>query len=374
VEHLRKEYDDVDAVKDITLVVEDGEFLVLVGPSGCGKSTTLRMIAGLEAVTDGTVRIGDRDVTDVEPKDRSIPMVFQNYALYPHMTAAENMRFGMKSVSDYSDEEIDRRVTEAAETLDISELLDRKPKELSGGERQRVAIGRALMWEPKVFLLDEPLSNLDAKLRVQMRAELLKLHRELDTTTVYVTHDQTEAMTMGDRVAVLENGTLQQVAPPQELYDYPMNRFVAEFIGEPAMNVFPVQVREQNDSYVADHAGFTIHLPDGDGLERASGSTVWFGVRPEDVSLSSNLPVSATTFEAEVTVREPLGELLLLHCRVGDDELQVKVEPRSEIHPKDSIKVGFNDERLHLFDMGTGEALYHSTPRERDISEVVESE
>jgi len=374
LQNLRKKYDDVVAVKGVDLEVEDEEFLVLVGPSGCGKSTTLRMIAGLEDVTDGTVQIGDRVVNGVEPKDRSIAMVFQNYALYPHMTAAENMRFGMKSVSDFSGEEIAQRVEEAAETLDIPELLDRTPSELSGGERQRVAIGRALVREPKVFLLDEPLSNLDAKLRVQMRAELLKLHRELDSTTVYVTHDQTEAMTMGDRVAVLDDGLLQQVAPPQELYDFPVNRFVAEFIGEPAMNVFPVDVRERDGHYVADHDGFTIRLPAGEGLAEASGSTVSFGVRPEDVSLASNLPGGVDTFDAEVTVTEPLGELLLLHCRVGDHELRVKVEPRSDVRAGETIQIGFNEERLHLFDADTGEALYHSTAREREVSELVGTE
>ena len=373
LQNLKKRYDDVVAVQGIDLEVADGEFLVLVGPSGCGKSTTLLMIAGLEDITEGTLKIGGRTVNDVPPKDRSIAMVFQNYALYPHMTAAQNMKFGMKSVSDFSDAEIDRRVDDAAETLDIPELLDRKPKELSGGERQRVAIGRALVREPKVFLLDEPLSNLDAKLRVQMRAELLKLHGELDTTTIYVTHDQTEAMTLGDRVAVLNDGELQQVAPPQELYDYPTNRFVAEFIGEPAMNVLPVDVRSRDRTYVAEHDGFSVSLPDGEGLDAASESTVTLGVRPEDVSLASNLS-TADPFEAEVTVREPLGELLLLHCRVGDDELQVKVEPRSRIETGDRIELGFNEERLHLFDARTGDVLYHSTPRTRARADALPTE
>lgn len=363
--NVKKQYDDVIAIRGIDLEVQDGEFLVLVGPSGCGKSTTLRMIAGLEDITSGTLQIDDKVVNDVPPEDRDIAMMFQNYALYPHMTAAENMKFGMKSVSDFSTKEIDNRVEEAAEILDISELLDRKPAELSGGERQRVAIGRAIVREPKVFLLDEPLSNLDAKLRVQMRAELLQLHNDLNVTTIYVTHDQTEAMTLGDRVALLDDGELQQVAAPQELYDFPNNKFVAEFIGEPAMNVFPVEVNEQNGGYIAQHEGFEIKLPSGDGLAAASNSSVSLGIRPEDISLASNLPDETETFEIEATVREPLGELLLLHCEIGNDEITVKVEARSNIQTGDTIEVGFNMDRLHLFDE-SGDAIYHSTTLEAD--------
>ncbi|CQH56480.1 ABC-type transport system ATP-binding protein (probable substrate glycerol-3-phosphate) [Halobacterium hubeiense] len=359
LQDLEKQYDDVSAVEGIDLEVEDGEFLVVVGPSGCGKSTTLRMIAGLEDVTAGTITISGEDVTARPPKDRDIAMVFQNYALYPHMTAAENMKFGMRSVSEYSDAEIDERVADAADTLDIADLLDRRPEALSGGERQRVAIGRALVREPSVFLLDEPLSNLDAKLRVQMRAELLKLHRELDATTVYVTHDQTEAMTLGDRVAVLNDGRLQQVASPQRLYDFPENRFVAGFIGEPAMNVVPVEVRERGGDVVADQGGFVQPLPNGNAAAELVGQQAAFGVRPEDVSLATNLPAGAATFRATVTVREPLGELLLLHCEVGGAELQVKVEPRSDIYSGDTVELGFDDQRLHLFD-DTGDAVYHS--------------
>jgi len=325
------------------------------------------MIAGLEDATDGRIAIGGEDVTDQPPKDRDIAMVFQNYALYPHMTAAENMKFGMRSVSEFSADEIEARVEDAANTLDIIDLLDRKPEALSGGERQRVAIGRALVREPAVFLLDEPLSNLDAKLRVQMRAELLKLHRELDATTVYVTHDQTEAMTLGDRVAVLNDGRLQQVAPPQQLYDFPANRFVAGFVGEPAMNVVPVEVARRGGSVVADHGGFVQPLPNGDAVADLVGQQATFGVRPEDVSLASNLPAGTQTFDATVTVREPLGDLLLLHCEVGGAELQVKVEARSDIYTGDSVELGFDDERLHLFDQ-SGDAVYHSarqsTPRQ----------
>jgi len=364
---LEKQYDAVSAVEGIDLDVHNGEFLVVVGPSGCGKSTTLRMIAGLEDATDGRIAIGGEDVTDQPPKDRDIAMVFQNYALYPHMTAAENMKFGMRSVSEFSADEIEARVEDAANTLDITDLLGRKPEALSGGERQRVAIGRALVREPAVFLLDEPLSNLDAKLRVQMRAELLKLHRELDATTVYVTHDQTEAMTLGDRVAVLNDGRLQQVAPPQQLYDFPANRFVAGFVGEPAMNVVPVEVARRGGSVVADHGGFVQPLPNGDAVADLVGQQATFGVRPEDVSLASNLPAGTQTFDATVTVREPLGDLLLLHCEVGGAELQVKVEARSDIYTGDSVELGFDDERLHLFDQ-SGDAVYHSarqsTPRQ----------
>ncbi|ELZ85426.1 glycerol-3-phosphate ABC transporter ATP-binding protein [Haloferax gibbonsii ATCC 33959] len=364
IQNLRKTYDDVRAVKGIDLEIDDGEFLVVVGPSGCGKSTTLRMLAGLESVTDGSIAIGDRVVNEVPPKDRSIAMVFQNYALYPHMTAAENMKFGMKSASEFSGDEIERRVEEATETLDIAHLRDRKPKELSGGERQRVAIGRALVREPDVFLMDEPLSNLDAKLRVQMRAELLKLHRDLETTTVYVTHDQTEAMTLGDRVAVLEDGRLQQVAAPQELYDYPSNQFVAGFVGEPAMNFIPASVRQRGDEHVATAPGLSLTLPAGSGLDGIDDDGLTLGVRPEDVSLVSNRAAASESFTAEVTVTEPLGELLLLHCRLGDEEIRVKVEPRSRIAAGDIVELAVDTDRLHLFD-SDGDAVYHSSVPEQ---------
>jgi len=366
---LTKRFDDVTAVDDIDLEVQNGEFLVLVGPSGCGKSTTLRMIAGLEDITSGDLHIGDRRVNDLEPKERSIAMVFQNYALYPHMTGAENMKFGMKSVSDYTSAEIDERVREAAGILDIEELLDRRPSELSGGERQRVAIGRAIVREPDVFLLDEPLSNLDAKLRVQMRAELLQLHRELDATTLYVTHDQTEAMTLGDRVAVLNDGEIEQVDPPQLLYDYPATRFVAEFIGSPAMNILPVELVSDDTDVSVRHEQFELPLPNADSFT-AQPKSAFFGIRPEDISLATNVADDVPTFEAEVTVTEPLGESLLIHCRVGDDEIHVKAAARSSIDPGDRLELGVDEERLHVFD-GTGEAIYHSSPRGHASSDAV---
>jgi multiple sugar transport system ATP-binding protein len=369
IDGLTKEFDDVTAVENVTLDIESGEFIVFVGPSGCGKSTTLRMIAGLESITSGELRIGGQRVNDLPPKERNIAMVFQNYALYPHMTGAENMKFGMKSVSDYTDAEIDERVQEAAEILDIPELLDRRPKELSGGERQRVAIGRALVREPEVFLLDEPLSNLDAKLRVQMRAELLQLHQELDATTLYVTHDQTEAMTLGDRVAVLNDGHIEQVDPPQVLYDYPETRFVAEFIGSPAMNLVPIDLMYDGDDVRASHEAFELSLPNGDRFtgRPASGH---LGIRPEDVSLAANAPADAQTFEAEVSVTEPLGESLLIHCYVGSDELHIKAEARSAISPGDVLELAVDEARLHVFD-DAGDAAYHSSTRGEAASDTV---
>jgi multiple sugar transport system ATP-binding protein len=363
---VRKEFGDVVAVEDVDLEVADGAFVVVVGPSGCGKSTTLRLIAGLETATDGEILMGDRDVTAVEPKDRDVAMVFQNYALYPHMTARRNITFGMKSTGDFDDDEIDRRVKEAAEVLDIADLLDRKPSELSGGERQRVALGRALVRDPEVFLMDEPLSNLDAKLRIKMRAELAKLHDEFGTTTIYVTHDQTEAMTLGDEVVVMNDGTVQQIDTPQRLYDYPETRFVAEFIGDPAMNMLPVTVERGEGGYEATSPAFRIPLPDGDGLEAAAGSEALLGVRPENLSLAAS--EDDGTFAADVTVTEPLGDSLLLECRAADHVFKVHAEPRTTVEPGDRVWLTYDAERLHLFDPETGEARYHagaSVPEDR---------
>lgn len=358
---VQKRFGDLTAVNGVNLTVEDGEFLVLVGPSGCGKSTLLRTIAGLEEATEGAVIIGNRDMTNVEPKNRHVAMVFQNYALYPHMTARRNMTFGMKSFGSFTDEEIDNRVAEAAEMLDIVDLLDRKPAELSGGEQQRVAMGRALLRDPAVFLLDEPLSNLDAKLRDQMRAELTKLQNELGKTTIYVTHDQTEAMTLGDRVAVMDSGQIQQVDPPQTLYDFPRNRFVAEFIGSPRIDTFPVTIDREDNGFVARRGVLQVNLPAQSLLEDFVGTEMILGVRPEDVYLtrySDFRPVS----DIEVTVTEPLGDSLVMYGEAEDIEIILQTKPREVFEPGDSYEIGFDTERLHLFDPTTGNTVYHSDP------------
>ena len=360
---LRKEFDDVTAVNGIDLEIKDGEFLVVVGPSGCGKSTTLRLLAGLEQATDGEIRMSGTDVVDVEPKDRNVAMVFQNYALYPHMNGRRNITFGMKSTSDFTDDEIDERLEEAAEILDITDLLDRKPQAMSGGERQRVALGRAIVRDPDVFLMDEPLSNLDAKLRIQMRAELSKLHQELQTTTVYVTHDQTEAMTLGQRVVVMNDGEIQQVAPPQQLYDFPANRFVAEFIGDPAMNMFDTRVQPEGEEYALEHSNFRIVPPDAGPLADKRNTSVVLGIRPEDLYLVSETSGEFPgQIEATVEVTEPLGDSLLLECRVGSDLIKVHSKPRSRIDSGDIVELAYDPERLHAFERETGDTLYHSAP------------
>ena len=362
---LTKSFDDVTAVSGIDLEARDGEFLVLVGPSGCGKSTTLRCIAGLETLTDGSLHIGTTEVTSLPPKDRSVAMVFQDYALYPHMTAAENMRFGLSSSGDYSSDEIESKVETAGEVLGIGELLNRRPGKLSGGEQQRVAIGRAIVREPEVFLLDEPLSNLDAKLRIEMRAELLQIHRELDATTLYVTHDQTEAMTLGDRVAVMNGGQIEQVSPPQTLYDFPQTRFVAEFVGNPAMNVLPVTIDQRGESFYAVHDGFDVKLPVDETLERLAGDNQQLGIRPEDISIVDDDRSDA--IQTEVITREPLGESLLLRVAVAGNQFQMKAEPRTALSPGDTTTVAFDTERLHLFDPADGTTVYHAA-RAEEIS------
>jgi multiple sugar transport system ATP-binding protein len=353
---LNKKYDEVHAVKDVNLHIRDKEFVVLVGPSGCGKSTTLRMVAGLEEITGGEIVIGDRVVNDLPPKDRDIAMVFQNYALYPHMTVYDNMAFGLK-MRKFPKAEIEQRVREAAEILSIQELLKRKPRQLSGGQRQRVAVGRAIVRHPQVFLFDEPLSNLDAKLRVQMRVELKRLHDRLETTAIYVTHDQVEAMTLGDRVVVMKDGWVQQVGEPLELYGQPANRFVAGFIGSPAMNFVDVTINDGNGALWAESAGLRVRVPParGDRLRPYKGQRVTLGIRPEDLR-----PVAASDpdgFEAVVDVVEPLGSEILLDVKAGNSSLVARVEPTMRVKVHESIRLAMAPERIHFFDAKTEAAV-----------------
>ncbi len=349
----------VTAVSDVNLEIEDKEFLILVGPSGCGKSTTLRMIAGLEEISEGEVYIGDTLVNEVAPKDRDIAMVFQNYALYPHMTVFENMAFGLRLRKTPKDE-IKRRVEEAARILDIEHLLQRKPKALSGGQRQRVALGRAIVREPKVFLMDEPLSNLDAKLRVQMRSEIGKLHRRLQTTFIYVTHDQTEAMTMGSRIVVMKDGFVQQVATPQALYDTPANMFVAGFIGSPQMNFFEAVLDKEDGNVVLKFANNTIVLPEGkakalEGKEEYFGKTVVVGLRPEsihdDEAHIATMPQSLLKVHVDNT--EMMGSETYLYLVADKNSMVAKVNRRSTAQVGDDITVAIDANKLHLFDKET---------------------
>ncbi|MGM0446024.1 MAG: ABC transporter ATP-binding protein [Bacillota bacterium] len=363
-ENVTKRFGDVVAAKDQNLEIRDKEFLVLVGPSGCGKSTDLRMIAGLEEISEGKIKIGDTVVNDIPPKDRDIAMVFQNYALYPHMNVYDNMAFGLK-LRKFPKEEIERRVQEAAEILSIEPLLERKPKQLSGGQRQRVALGRAIVREPKVFLMDEPLSNLDAKLRVQMRTELSKLHNRLKTTIVYVTHDQTEAMTMGDRIVVLKDGYIQQVDEPLELYNHPNNMFVAGFIGSPAMNFLDAKIEKEGEDYYADGFGaFRIKVPDkfSDKVKDYVNKRVVFGIRPEnltDARINHDLDVTEdNSFEAEVDVVEPMGSEIYLYLAIDEHTMIARVEAESDAQVGDKIKLGVYTQKMHIFDNETEDALF----------------
>jgi len=356
-DHVTKRFGDVVAVNDLSLEVRDEEFLVLVGPSGCGKTTALRMIAGLEEQTSGDIRIGDRVVNDVPPKDRDIAMVFQNYALYPHMNVYDNLAFGLK-LRGTPRVEIDRRVAEAGEMLGIGHLMKRKPKELSGGQRQRVAVGRAIVREPAVFLMDEPLSNLDAALRIDTRAQLQKLHQRIRRTTVYVTHDQVEAMTMGDRIAVMRDGLLQQLDTPQVLHDAPANLFVAGFIGSPAMNFFPAKVVGTVDAPIADAGFFSAPVKGVAG--RALGRDVVVGIRPEDiedlstVAQNGHLPV-----DGRVEVVEFLGNEFQLHLKAEGAEKTfiARVSTKTQTQPGAAIRVGFDLRKMHVFDRKSEEAL-----------------
>ena len=351
-----------EAVKDFNLEIADQEFIIFVGPSGCGKSTTLRMIAGLEDISSGELKIGDRVVNDVEPKDRDIAMVFQNYALYPHMTVYDNMAFGLK-LRKMPKDEIDRKVKHAAEILDLTSLLERKPKALSGGQRQRVAMGRAIVRNPKVFLMDEPLSNLDAKLRVQMRIEIAKLHQTLGTTIIYVTHDQTEAMTLGTRIVVMKDGVVQQVDTPQNLYDKPQNLFVAGFMGSPQMNFLDAEVDVQGDKVFLKVAGQSIPLPPAKAKKLIdggyNGKTVTFGIRPEDLYDSEMFIETSpqSVFETTVRVYELLGAEVYLYFDLDKFSMTARVDSRTTARPGDKVKFAMDVEKIHVFDKETEQII-----------------
>jgi len=355
---INKFYDVVHAVKDVNLQIRDKEFVVFVGPSGCGKTTTLRMVAGLEAISSGVISIDGQVVNDLPPMDRDIAMVFQNYALYPHMSVYDNMAFGLK-MRKFPKAEIVKRVREAADILGIGEYLKRKPRQLSGGQRQRVALGRAIVRHPRVFLFDEPLSNLDAKLRVQMRVELKKLHLRLGTTAIYVTHDQVEAMTLGDRVVVMKDGLVQQVGEPLDLYNTPANRFVAGFIGSPAMNFAKVTMADGNGRLTARNSGFEIEVPaaHANRLRAHAGHEVTLGIRPEDLHVATDADPAGLAFPSKVEVVEQLGSEILLDVRVGDDTMVAAVEPTVRAKVQDQLRLAVNPARMHFFDAKTEAAI-----------------
>jgi multiple sugar transport system ATP-binding protein len=360
-DHVYKRFGDVVAVNDLNIDIKDKEFLVLVGPSGCGKSTALRCLAGLEEISEGQIKIGERVVNDIPPKDRDIAMVFQSYALYPHMSVFDNMAFGLK-LRKMDKAEIKRRVDDAAGILGIEDLLERKPRQLSGGQRQRVALGRAIVREPNVFLLDEPLSNLDAKLRVQTRAEISKLHKQLETTFIYVTHDQTEAMTMADRIAVMKLGVLNQVDTPQNLYDSPVNKFVAGFIGSPSMNFFDGALSQSDGKIFFDGGGFNLEIPDAkkDVYAPHTGKAVTFGIRPEDIHNPDFMPagIIPAKVEAKVEVTELMGNEIFVYLNTGNHAGYIaRVDPRSKYEFGDDVQVAFNMENFHIFDKETEEAI-----------------
>jgi multiple sugar transport system ATP-binding protein len=358
LKQINKFYDSVHAVKDVNLQIRDKEFVVFVGPSGCGKTTTLRMIAGLEAISSGDISIGGQVVNDLAPMDRDIAMVFQNYALYPHMSVFDNMAFGLK-MRKFEKSEIATRVKQAADILGIEELLKRKPRQLSGGQRQRVALGRAIVRHPQVFLFDEPLSNLDAKLRVQMRVELKKLHQRLGTTAVYVTHDQVEAMTLGDRVVVMKDGWVQQVGEPLELYNQPANKFVAGFIGSPAMNFSTVTLTERDGRLAAVNNGMSIEVPPHliDRVKPHTNQQMTLGIRPEDLRVANGSDPAGLTFDSKVEVIEQLGSEILLDVRVGDGTMVASVEPTTRTKMQDTLRLAMNPARLHFFDAKTEAAV-----------------
>ncbi|WP_277552964.1 ABC transporter ATP-binding protein [Halobaculum limi] len=381
---VTKQYGDVTAVEDMNLDIEDGEFITLVGPSGCGKSTTMEMIAGLTTPSSGTVTIGERDVTYLPPKDRGISMVFQNIALFPHMDVYDNISFGLR-LRNYEKEEIDRRVENAARIVQMEGMLDRMPDEMSGGQRQRVAIARAIVREPDVFLMDEPLANLDAKLRVHMRTELQRLHKELETTIIYVTHDQAEAMTMSDRIAVLNEGELQQFAPPLTCYNEPANEFVAGFIGSPSMNFTSGELTTTGFSSEYYDVSFDVN-----NVGASPGDTVTLGVRPEDVyptEFIDDATDPTETMEVEVDVLEPMGDEIFVYLlldedvdtgmggsAVGDDSLLMSVSPDSELAEGDKLEVVLDRAKIHLFDDATSQALVHGVSRVAETTADAASE
>ncbi len=355
-----KRFGDVEVITDLNMEVADKEFVVFVGPSGCGKSTSLRMLAGLEEITEGEILIGGRVVNDVPPKDRDIAMVFQSYALYPHMSVYDNMAFGLK-LRKTPKAEIERRVKEAAETLGLTNFLDRKPKALSGGQRQRVAVGRAIVREPSVFLMDEPLSNLDAKLRVSARAEITKLHKRLGTTFIYVTHDQVEAMTMGDRIAVLSDGVLQQIDTPLNLYGNPLNVFVAGFIGSPSMNFFDATMVSEENKLILDTGDFRVQIPDEikGAYQGYAGKQVIFGLRPEHIHAPEYAPpsIAAAPVEGTVELVELLGHELHLYMSVGKNSLVATVDTRTSARIGNKVGLVMDMSRMHLFDKETELAI-----------------
>lgn len=355
LDDIRKVYgDDIVAVETFDLEIDDGEFITIVGPSGSGKSTILRMIAGLEDITGGEISIGDQRVNDVPPQDRDIAMVFQNYALYPHMSVEQNMSYGLKLNSDLSDDEIESRVGDAAEMLGIEDQLNKKPSELSGGQQQRVATGRAIVRDPSAFLMDEPLSNLDAKLRVHMRTELQRIQENLNTTTVYVTHDQEEAMTMSDRVVILDGGKLQQVGTPKEVFYEPVNKFVAEFIGSPSMNFF--DVRLENSTLVGSDVTYTVSAAYAERIEtRGTDNEFTLGIRPEHMAFADEN--DSNTIDAVLEVQEPVGDDNYLYLRRGGTEFKMRVLGQIDYSEGDEIQVSFDESDMHIFDRATGQNL-----------------
>ncbi len=359
-DHVSKRFGDVVAVNDLNIYIEDKEFLVLVGPSGCGKTTALRLLAGLEDITEGQISIGKRVVNDLAPKDRDIAMVFQSYALYPHMTVFDNMAFGLR-LRKMDKKEIQKRVDKAANILGIQDLLKRKPRQLSGGQRQRVALGRAIVREPNVFLLDEPLSNLDAKLRVQTRAELSKLHKDLATTFIYVTHDQVEAMTMASRIAVMNYGVLQQIDTPHNLYDMPANKFVAGFIGSPAMNFFDAKLSKSDGALVVDTGSFKVDVPKSrnKAYEPYVDKSVTLGIRPDDIHDSKFTPpnITPSKVEANVEVVELMGNEIVAYLKTGKESYVARVDPRSAYTFGDKVEAVMNADNMHLFDKETEKAV-----------------